>query len=142
MANRCILHKKHLEKFKQYLLKRGIAFRAGKGRYQVLQVHTHQYGFQCIYDRHDAIEHYTVQDRLIPTVRDFLRQLKDVPNFWTGPGGALLCDVCIDGAQVLEGDAAQYYGGRYFIGETITQTMAKAIASNFYGNYNDKEPAK
>jgi len=76
MANRCTLHKSKLEDFKQYLIDQNIAFRPGKGPYQVLQVMTEK-GFKCVYERNDMPEHLTVQDDLVPTVFEFIRLAKD-----------------------------------------------------------------
>lgn len=73
MANRCTLHISKLEKFKEYLNNYGVAHRPGKGDYQVLQVLTANAGWQAIYKRSDMPEHYTVQDKLMPTVQAFLR---------------------------------------------------------------------
>ena len=72
MANRNTLHINQLESFKKYLISNGLAFRPGKGPWQELQVLTVKYGWQCIYSRADMPEHYTVQDKLYPTVRKFL----------------------------------------------------------------------
>ena len=74
MANRCTLHIKKLEDFKNYLNDHGIAYRAGKGAWQVLQVLTPKHGWQCVFERGDMPEHYTVQDKLMPIVRHFLKE--------------------------------------------------------------------
>jgi hypothetical protein len=76
MANRCTLHINKLEDFKVWLTKRSIKFREGKGFYQVLQVETLNYGYQCIFSRQDMPEHYSVQDKLMPLVHKFLRESK------------------------------------------------------------------
>ncbi len=60
--------------------------------------------------------------------------------FWIGPGGSLLCDCCIEGVQILEGENAVYYGGRYMIGETIGPKMADKIAILFGGQLRSKPP--
>jgi len=72
VANRNTLHVNQLEEFKKYLSSNGLAFRPGKGVWQELQVLTVKHGWQCIYSRIDMPEHYTVQDKLYPTVRKFL----------------------------------------------------------------------
>ena len=74
MANRCTLHKNKLADFKEYLDNNGTAYRPGKGIWQVLQVLTPNAGWQCIYERMDMPEHYTVQDRLMPIVFSFLKR--------------------------------------------------------------------
>jgi adenylate kinase family enzyme len=71
MANRRTLHKTQLDEFKKYLADRGIAFRDGKGQYQVLQVMTLSEGWGCVYERNDMKEHFTVQDKLNPIVIGF-----------------------------------------------------------------------
>ncbi len=71
MANRCTLHKTKLNEFKNYLNSKGIAYRDGKGDYQVLQVQTGD-GWQSVYEKNNMPEHFSVQDKLMPTVRKFL----------------------------------------------------------------------
>jgi len=67
-------------------------------------------------------------------------------TFWSGPGGALLCDQPIadvtqdlsetpDHAYGGAADSMKYYGGRYFIGETITRPTARKIAEALGGKY-------
>ena len=73
---RCTLHIDKLEAFKDYLNSQGIAHRAGKGDWQVLQVLTPKSGWQVVHKRSDMPEHYTVQDKLMPIVRDFLKTSK------------------------------------------------------------------
>ena len=73
MANRCTLHKNKLEDFKAFLDKNVTAYRPGKGTWQVLQVLTPDSGWQCIYERADMPEHFTVQDKLMPIVWAFLK---------------------------------------------------------------------
>lgn len=75
MANRCTLHKTKLEDFKSFLDSEGIAYREGKGSYQALQVQTDK-GWQTVYERNDMPEHFTVQDKLMPLVREFLDESK------------------------------------------------------------------
>ena len=46
-----------------------------------------------------------------------------------GPGGALVIDKCVNGiTQLLGDDAASFYGGRYFVAESMGPTAAKVIA--------------
>ncbi len=61
---------------------------------------------------------------------------KKVKTFHSGPGGALLCSEEIPGVtQTLDDQTAEYYGGRYFVGETITAGAAKIISELFAGVY-------
>jgi len=60
------------------------------------------------------------------------------PKFWAGPGGAMLCSVKIDGIQELDLFSASYYGGTYFVGETISEKMARKIAAALGGEYLEK----
>ncbi len=75
MADRRTLHKTKLDDFKLYLDSHGIAYRPGKGDYQVLQVQTGK-GWQSIYGKNNMTEHFSVQDKLMPTVRLFLNSSK------------------------------------------------------------------
>jgi hypothetical protein len=73
MDKRCLLHKTKLEPFKTFLDESGIPHRPGKGDYQVLQVYLPKIGWQVMFDKHSP-EHYTVNEKLLPTVRRFLRE--------------------------------------------------------------------
>jgi hypothetical protein len=73
---RSTLHINHLEPFKEWLVRQGIAYRPGKGNYQVLQVNTPEHGFQVIFSREDMPEHYTVAGKLLPLVMQFLNERK------------------------------------------------------------------
>lgn len=76
MGKRNTFHKSHMPEFKAWMDESLIQYRDGKGDFQVLQVMTANNGWQCIYDRIDAPEHYTVQEKLMPTVIAFLRSRK------------------------------------------------------------------
>ena len=78
MADRRVLHKDKLEEFKSYLQSIGVAYRAGRGEYQALQVLTNNKGWQCIYNKLDMPEHLTIQDTLKPLVKRFLTEVKNV----------------------------------------------------------------
>ena len=78
MANRNTFHKKHMAEFKGFLAGQGIPYRGGRGVWQELQVMTPGHGWQCIFSRADMPEHYTVQDKLYPLVRSFIRKRKEV----------------------------------------------------------------
>ena len=74
--SRNLLHKTKLPSLCNWLKLQGIDHRPGRGDYQVLQVLGVVRGghaWMCIFDRHDAPEHYTVDHRLEPTVRRFIR---------------------------------------------------------------------
>lgn len=52
--------------------------------------------------------------------------------------GALVCDVEIPGlTQVLSDEHAQSYGGRFFVGETITKSAAKQLAEALGGRLEE-----
>ena len=72
MANRNTLHKNKLDAFKGFLDSEGIAYRPGKGDYQELQILTKKFGWQCVFNRLDMPEHFTIQDKLYPLVRRFI----------------------------------------------------------------------
>ena len=76
---RAILHKDKLEDFKKYLDCRGIAYRPGKGDYQVLQVDVPSRGWQAVYSRNDMPEHFTVNFAMLDLVRDFIASKDKVP---------------------------------------------------------------
>lgn len=73
--DRFTLHKTKLEEFKEYCNDNGIAYRDGKGNYQVLQVMTTK-GWKVIYKRDDMPEHFTVDDNVMPIVREYLQSKK------------------------------------------------------------------
>lgn len=76
-ANKHTLHKTKLELFKQWLELKEIPYRAGKGHYQALQVLTPKFGWQCVFIKDDMPEHFSVNDKLMPLVRDFIRDSKE-----------------------------------------------------------------
>jgi hypothetical protein len=56
-------------------------------------------------------------------------------TFTYGPGGALVCDEEIAGVtQKLDADAADYYGGQFMIGESMSITAARRIAELLGGD--------
>jgi hypothetical protein len=69
--SRCLLHKNKLEAFKEWLTATGIEYRPARGDFQVLQVKVRA-GWQCVFDRLDAKEHYTVAAPLESIVRRFI----------------------------------------------------------------------
>lgn len=70
--SRSLLHKSKIGDFKTWLTKRGITWRPGRGNYQVIQVLTTKHGWQVVYDRESAPEHYTVTWPLEMTVKRFI----------------------------------------------------------------------
>ena len=73
MADRCTLHISRLEDFKKFLIDENIAFRPGKGTWEVLQIQT-QGGWYKIYRKNDMPEHYVAQDKVMPLIRKFVNQ--------------------------------------------------------------------
>lgn len=71
--SRNLLHKTKLDDFKLWLDEKGIEHRPARGTYQVLQVKTKSGQWQCVFDRHNAPEHYTVAWPLEPIVQRFIR---------------------------------------------------------------------
>lgn len=85
MADRKTLHKTKLGAFKEYLDYNMIPYRPGKGDYQVLQVQI-EARWQVIHERLDMPEHFTIPEKLVPTVFAFIRsersnsKLKETTN--------------------------------------------------------------
>ena len=73
---RFTLHLTHLEPFNEWLTQRGIAFRPGKGDWQVMQVETPKHGWQVIFRRADMLEHYSINAKLLPLVQSFIDSRK------------------------------------------------------------------
>jgi hypothetical protein len=73
--SRNLLHKSKLDAFKSWLVLNGFEHRPGRGDYDVLQVKSPITGdWQCVFDRHNAPEHYTVAEPLELVVRRFIRE--------------------------------------------------------------------
>jgi hypothetical protein len=77
MMSKCLLHKSKLEDFKRWMDEHHIEHRPGKGSFQVLQVKIRNkrknvIEWQCVFDRLEAPEHYTVAWPLEGTVRKFI----------------------------------------------------------------------
>lgn len=70
------LHKSKLEAFKQWLVEHNIDTRPGKGDWQVLQVKTLNAGWQCVFERIDMKEHFSVNNKLLPLVKRFINDKK------------------------------------------------------------------
>jgi hypothetical protein len=71
------LHKTKLAAFKGWLDSQKIEHRPGRDFFQVLQIKTKKGQWQCIFDRLDAPEHYTVAWPLEPIVHRFIRDSKE-----------------------------------------------------------------
>ncbi|AKJ28754.1 hypothetical protein [Caldimonas brevitalea] len=72
--SRNLLHKSKLDAFKAWLDQAGIEHRPPRGEFQVLQVKTKNGQWQCVFDRLDAQEHYTVAWSLESIVRAYIRE--------------------------------------------------------------------
>ncbi|MBR8362130.1 hypothetical protein KDW55_02205 [Burkholderia sp. AU19243] len=75
--SRNLLHKTKLKPFKAWMDSYGIEHRPGRGDFQVLQIKTKNGQWQCVFDRIEAPEHYTVAWPLEPIVRRFIRATKE-----------------------------------------------------------------
>ena len=87
MATRNLLHKNKLEGFKQFLDDKGIAYRQGKGCFQVIQVDIPGFGWQPLFEKLEAPEHYSVPNRMLSLVREYIRTYKseyDQPIYKVG----------------------------------------------------------
>lgn len=71
--SRNLLHKTKLEAFKTWCDANHIEHRPGRGTYEVLQIKTKKGYWQCVFDRLDAPEHYTVAWPIESVVRRFIR---------------------------------------------------------------------
>jgi hypothetical protein len=71
--SRNLLHKSKLNDFVAWLDANGIVHRPGRGVYQVLQIRTKGGHWQCIFDRLDAPEHYTVAWPIESIIRRFIK---------------------------------------------------------------------
>jgi c-di-AMP phosphodiesterase-like protein len=64
------------------------------------------------------------------------RQIKS----WYGPCGALVTDGEITGVTHRQNDEhADYYGGRFFIAESMTETAARKISEALNLNYQGQK---
>lgn len=74
MARRELLHKSKLEDFKKWCKDNMLSIRPGKDTFQVLQVCHPVLGWGVIYDRIEAKEHYTVENKLVRIVQKFIHK--------------------------------------------------------------------
>ena len=68
--------------------------------------------------------------------------MNNKPKFWVSRGGSLMCDRNISGlVQVLDNpDHIRWYGGEFFICETIGPTAGKIIAEALGGEFLKEAP--
>ena len=76
--SRRLLHKTKLEAFKQWLGANGIEHRPPRGDFQVLQIKTKSGQWQCVFDRLDAKEHYTVAAPIEHLVQRFINDSRAI----------------------------------------------------------------
>lgn len=74
--SRHLLHKTKLDSFKAWLDSQDIENRPARGDYQVLQVLVPRSGWQAVYDRNSAPEHYTVPKPMENLVHKFIKATK------------------------------------------------------------------
>jgi hypothetical protein len=72
--SRCLLHITKLDAFKEWLDKRGIQHRPGKGFYQVIQVCKNGKHWNNVYTRHHMPEHFTTDRHLDSLVSAFCKE--------------------------------------------------------------------
>lgn len=71
--SRNLLHKSTLPQFKEWLDRKHIQWREGKGEFQVIQVALPGNQWGVVYDRITAPEHYTVTAPMESLVRRFIQ---------------------------------------------------------------------
>jgi hypothetical protein len=76
-VSRCLLHKTKLDAFVAWCAQNGIETRAPRGEYQVRQVKMRDGQWACVFDRHVAPEHYTVDRRIEGVVRHFINSTRE-----------------------------------------------------------------
>jgi hypothetical protein len=76
MSARCLLHTNKLGSFTSWLDTKGIAHRPGKGQWQVVQVLTPDSGWQVVFQKLDMPEHYSINQKLEPLVRQFIAETR------------------------------------------------------------------
>lgn len=72
--------------------------------------------------------------------RKGVRNPLDMPVFKYSTGGSLMVDRAIPGVTKYNSDIsnAVFYGGRFFVAESMTETAAKRIAESLGGIYAGK----
>jgi len=57
---------------------------------------------------------------------------------WSSPGSALMVSASIPGiTQEIDGETARFYTGNHFVGETISQSTARAISAALGWEYQE-----
>jgi hypothetical protein len=74
---RCTLHKDKLDEFKTWLDGRNIVHRPGLGEWQVLQVLTPEYGWQCVLKSLYMPERFSVNEKLISILQKFIDETRN-----------------------------------------------------------------
>ena len=74
--SRNLLHVSHLPSFQEFLIRNFIPFRPGRGNFQVLQIQLEDGQWACIYNRLEMPEHYSVDRRLDPLVKSYIKTMK------------------------------------------------------------------
>lgn len=77
MAERCLLHKNKLELFKWWLSSKGYEIQATKGFYEVLRAKKKK-NIVIVFQRYNADEHLSVQQKDYRLVREFIRETKEM----------------------------------------------------------------
>ena len=78
MANRCILHRNHLDAFKEWLKNDGWEIEDTKGLYEVLRARKEERREPLIvFEKAGAKEHLSVMDRDLGVVKAFLSERSD-----------------------------------------------------------------
>lgn len=67
--------------------------------------------------------------------------MSDIPRFWYGPRGVLLCDRAIpDITHALHGDMARLYDAPYYVAEDCTRAACEKIAAALGGTFTYTKP--
>lgn len=79
MANRCLLHKKKLDKFREWLVKDGWEIHPCKDCFEVLRAKKDG-KWLIVFGKIDAKQHYSIRDEDVKLVRRFLKGIKNGAN--------------------------------------------------------------
>lgn len=79
MANRCLLHQKKLDAFREWLVKDGWEIHPCKDCFEVLRAKKEK-KWLIVYRRIEADVHYTVRNEDVKLVRRFLKGIKNGAN--------------------------------------------------------------
>ena len=67
--------------------------------------------------------------------------MSEVPRFWYGPGGVLLCDRPVpEITHALHGDMARLYDAPYYVAEGFTRAACEKIAASLGGTFTYTKP--